>query len=245
MAAAVRGEDGFFEGFGQGGMRVRAAEVALTRAEKVVSMPVGHHQFWGLMKIVFRSCSVFFALAALVGPLALGGASFSDANWVSMDYPGVGIGDNPAVGGTVHAVTVDGSGNVCVGGVFSRAGGAPANNIAKWNGSSWSALGAGMDGPVYALAMFGGDLYAGGNFTTAGGSPANYIAKWDGSNWTAVGSGMDSAVLALTVSGSDLYAGGAFTAAGENPANRIAKWDGSRWSTLGSGMNSNVHAVAV
>ena len=46
----------------------------------------------------------------------------------------------------------------------------PANYIAKWNGSAWSALGSGMNGAVYALAVDGaGNLYAGGEFTTAGG----------------------------------------------------------------------------
>ena len=66
---------------------------------------------------------------------------------------------------------------------FTTAGGSAANNIAKWNGSSWSALGSGMDGDcVYALAVSGSDLYAGGYFTTAGGTAANYIAKWNGSS---------------------------------------------------------------
>ena len=44
------------------------------------------------------------------------------------------------------------------------------NNIAKWNGSTWSAFGSGMDGTVYALAVIGSDLYVGGIFDT----PAAY-----------------------------------------------------------------------
>ena len=35
----------------------------------------------------------------------------------------------------------------------------PANNIAKWDGSAWSPLGEGVDGPVFALAASGADLY--------------------------------------------------------------------------------------
>src|SRR5947209_1828210 len=76
-----------------------------------------------------------------------------------------------------------------------RAGGIAANYIAKWNGSSWSALGSGMGGQscpyVGALAVSGTDLYAGGNFETAGGTAANSIAKWNGSSWSALGSGVD------------------------------------------------------
>ena len=83
--------------------------------------------------------------------------------------------------------------NLYAGGYFTTAGGVAANNIAKWDGSAWSALGSGMNGQpdVYALAVSGTNLYAGGCFTTAGGVPANNIAKWDGSAWSALGSGMD------------------------------------------------------
>src|SRR5256885_11868144 len=89
----------------------------------------------------------------------------------------------------VSALAVSGS-DLYAGGEFTTAGGSAANYIAKWNGSSWSALGSGMNSNVYALAASGSDLYAGGYFTTAGGSTANYIARWNGSSWSALGSGM-------------------------------------------------------
>jgi len=131
------------------------------------------------------------------------------------------------------------------GGSFTTAGGVSANRIAKWNGSSWSALGSGMDATVNALAAVGSDLYAGGDFTTAGGVSATRIAKWNGSSWSALGSGLNGTVYQLAVSGSDLYAGGYFTTAGGVIANRIAKWNGSSWSALGSGVNNSVSAFAV
>jgi hypothetical protein len=112
-----------------------------------------------------------------------------------------------------------------------------ATNIAKWNGSDWSALGSGVNSPVSALASSASDLYAGGGFTIAGGIPARNIAKWNGNDWSPLGSGMNGAVYALAVSGSDLYAGGAFTTAGGVPANCIAKWSGNSWSALGSGIS--------
>src|SRR5262249_12620255 len=46
-----------------------------------------------------------------------------------------------------------------------------------WNGSSWSALGSGMNDTVAALAVSGSDLYAGGYFTTAGGKLSAYAAR--------------------------------------------------------------------
>ena len=55
------------------------------------------------------------------------------------------------------------------GGYFTTAGEVSANYVAKWDGNAWSALGSGLDGYVFALAVSGTNLYAGGNFTNAGG----------------------------------------------------------------------------
>ena len=64
-----------------------------------------------------------------------------------------------------------------VGGNFTAAGGISANNIATWDGNSWAAIGAGMNGQIGGIYSFGGSLYAVGSFTTAGTTPANRIAK--------------------------------------------------------------------
>ena len=76
----------------------------------------------------------------------------------------------------VYALVVSGS-DLYAGGYFNTAGGSAANYIAKWDGSSWSALGSGLDDVVLALAVSGSDLYAGGSFTTAGGKVSLYIAR--------------------------------------------------------------------
>jgi len=112
---------------------------------------------------------------------------------------------------------------------------------------SWSALGAGVDGTVYSLAVApDGTLYAGGQFTTAGGVNVNNIAKWNGSTWSALGAGVDGYVHSLAV-GQDgtLYAGGYFTTAGGVSVNNIAKWNGSAWSALGTGVNDFVSSLGV
>ena len=113
--------------------------------------------------------------------------TFSDANWVSM-------GGVPGANGTVNASVIDGSGNLYIGGEFTVVGSLFATNIAQWNGSSWSALGSGINDEVEALAVSGGTLYAGGYFTKAGAVAANCIAQWDGSSWSALGSGMGVAL---------------------------------------------------
>jgi hypothetical protein len=142
----------------------------------------------------------------------------------------------------VFALALSGS-DLYAGGDFTTAGGVGALRIAKWDGSSWSALSSGINGGVTALAVSGSDLYVGGGFTTAGEIGLNYIAKWNGSGWDALSSGLNGAVYALAVSGSDLYAGGVFTTAGGMPATNIAKWDGSNWTALGSGIEGDPAAV--
>jgi hypothetical protein len=79
-------------------------------------------------------------------------------------------------GGWVEGLVVSG-GDVYAGGFFTTAGGVAANYIAKWDGSSWSALGSGMNRPVLALALSGSKLYAGGFFTTVGGKVSPYTAR--------------------------------------------------------------------
>jgi hypothetical protein len=138
--------------------------------------------------------------------------TFTDADWVSLGS----VMGSPYL--AVHALAVSGN-DLYAGGQFTTAGGVPANNIAKWNGSRWSALGSGIDLYVYALAVSGTNLYAGGWFTTAGGVPANRIAKWDGSAWSALGSGigLEGYVAALAADGAGhLFVGENFWLAGTN-----------------------------
>jgi hypothetical protein len=138
--------------------------------------------------------------------------------------------------GDVYALAWDGA-NLYAGGSFVYAGGLPAGNIAKWDGSDWCALGSGMDAPVYALAWDGTNLYAAGEFTNAGGVAVSRIAKWDGSTWSALGSGTNDCVNALAWIGANLYAGGNFSAAGGLASGYIARWAGPAptpdgWITL-------------
>src|SRR5437870_5804427 len=116
-------------------------------------------------------CAVALGIAS---SFSLAAATFSDANWTS-----VGSG----MDSYVKTLAVSGS-DVYAGGSFTAAGGNAVGDVAKWDGSSWSALGSGLSGAmpgehpyVFALAVSGSNLYAGGGFTMAGGAPANHIAK--------------------------------------------------------------------
>jgi hypothetical protein len=76
----------------------------------------------------------------------------------------------------VVALAVSGS-DVYAAGGFTTPGGGAGSRIIKWDGSSWSALGSGMNHSVRALAVSGTDLYVGGDFTTAGGKVSFCIAR--------------------------------------------------------------------
>ncbi|MBT7298118.1 MAG: tandem-95 repeat protein, partial [Victivallales bacterium] len=117
--------------------------------------------------------------------------------------------------------------------------------ITVWDGS-WDALGAEIDGTVYALAHDAlGNLYAGGDFSSVRRAAANHIAKWDGTTWSALGDGMDGPVFSLALDGTGtLYAAGDFTLAGGVAVNHVAKWDGTAWSALGTGTDGHVNALA-
>jgi hypothetical protein len=99
-----------------------------------------------------------------------------------------------------------------------------ANHIARWDGSSWSALGSGVSHPVNVLSVYDNELIAAGDFTTAGDMEANYIARWDGSSWLPLGSGMNDEVSALAVYNDELIAGGYFNMAGGKVSACVAFW---------------------
>jgi hypothetical protein len=131
------------------------------------------------------------------------------------------------------AVESDGA-YLYAGGSFTSAGGVSAMNIARWDGSSWSALGSGINGTIRTMLSKGSKLYVGGSFTNASPNFTN-LAVWDGSAWSAWG-GTDRRVDEIVSSGGNIYVGGEFTSVGGVSASRAAKWDGNNWSPLGSGM---------
>ncbi len=174
------------------------------------------------------------------------------ARWDGTSWKALGSGISSSYPKTVQVNTllIDRFGFVYVGGSFTHAGGVPAENIARWDGSEWLGLGSGITGPkppvasVSALAAdTRGNLYAGGRFNTAGGVPANNLARWDGETWSAVGEGAPSSgnqtilfVQSIIADGSMIYISGVMDA-GDGLARRfIAQWNGVSWEDLNGGI---------
>ncbi len=189
--------------------------------------------------------------------------------WDGQEWSMLGhrLGGSPPVNDFVEAAVGGPDSHLYAVGEFTLADGYPANGVARWTGSGWSALGEGLEMPtvVSVAAAFddgnGTSLYAGGRFTRAGDEDIAQIARWDGETWSALDGELDNegslnpTVVALLVhddgSGPALYVGGRFSHAGEENVNHVARWDGSGWSALGDGLDYEgssspiVHSLAI
>ena len=160
-----------------------------------------------------------FACAGSVTPTV--GSPFSGvARWDGDDWSSVGNGGLTATAFGVPTVGIvsamrpfrDGSGGgLYVAGFFDSVGGVPAENIARWDGTSWSAVGGGTNERIADLAVFddgsGPALYAGGEFTLAHDSGDAYLARWGGcaagsTVWTDLEGGSGGAAGPAVLSGS-------------------------------------------
>lgn len=151
----------------------------------------------------------------------------------------------------IYAIQPMPDGGMVIGGSFASVPGLQTNSIARresspWGEGRWTAMGAGLNGTVRALALLpSGDLIAGGSFTTAGSPPSNYyIARWNGSFWFTLGAGLNGEVYTLLVlPNGDMIAGGSFSSAGGVSVRNIARWDGHEWHAIGAGVTGGVSAI--
>ena len=160
--------------------------------------------------------------------------TFSDANWMSM-----GVASLQLSASAMLLVTNTPTMTLYVGGGFvaTNAAGVVLRNVAKWDGTTWSAVGTEINNGYVNALVIGADnnLYAGGSFTftTAGGVIAKNIAKWDGHSWNYLGSGVNSVVNTLVVDTyGQLYAGAGLYY-GSRTDGSFTMWDGNKWNSTG------------
>lgn len=105
-------------------------------------------------------------------------ALWADGRWVNIGNANARVRDLVVVDADLYVV-----------GEFTQIGGIAANHVARWNRTTqqWSALGAGINDTVYAVAYADGRLYVGGAFKAAGNVSAEDVAYWDGAQWHAFG----------------------------------------------------------
>lgn len=218
----------------------------------VVGMP---HDFGGSLTNVQigtdTRLAVFGEQFVVKGELSRGVRLWDGTQWENIGGP-----DN-GVGGRIHAMARydDGGGEMLYAvGEFLSAGGSDAFAAIRWDGTSWTQFGGGLNSPPlpHALAVFDGELYVGGFFDAAGGVfPANNLVRYNGGpNFFAVASGTSAPVRALHVTdlggGDVLLVGGDFTTASGVDAKHIVTWDGSTFAPLdpnGAGLDATVRAI--
>jgi trimeric autotransporter adhesin len=139
-----------------------------------------------------------------------------------------GLGGGGAVFVTDMAVYGD---ELYVTGYFNELDGARGNNIAKWDGTHWSRVGAGVGpGQGYRLLNYQDKLYLSGSFYNIQGIRGPFLATWDGSNWCTFGGEIDNSILDMTIFEDSLYVVGGVQLMGADSVNFIAKWIGGNYT---------------
>lgn len=149
-----------------------------------------------------------------------GGVTYTNkiAKWNGTVWAPLGTGvSHTAGGGAIVALAFAPNGELYLGGDIDFGGTLPVNNVAKWNGTQYSALGSGLTGGAAAVndLIIGpdGSLYAAGQFTMAGGILLpEHMAVWSGGAWSPIDIDIADAAaiigaIAIDTSG-QLYIGG-------------------------------------
>ncbi len=113
--------------------------------------------------------------------------------------------------------------------------------------TSGTSLGDNLDGAVYDLVVYNGELIAAGSFSNSGATAVSKVAKWNGTEWLPLATGLSGTVRDLEVYNGKLVAVGNFTQNGDgNTACRYAAmWDGTSWLPFGSGISGGLNGAFV
>ena len=78
-----------------------------------------------------------------------------------------------------------------MGGYFAEIGGVPANNIARWNGAQWNAMGGGVSSltvgnQIYSMKEYNNQLFvSGNNITDTSNLGMTGLLIWNGISWNS------------------------------------------------------------
>lgn len=161
----------------------------------------------------------------------------------TLTWTTLGTGVGQASFGQVASMVTLPSGDLVVGGYFTRAGALDVHGIARHDGASWRALHDGLPfGVRCAAALDDTRFVVAGRFGTIGNLPCGSVALWNGAAWQPLGSGLsfastfDAANDAILLPNGDLLVAGTMTGAGGAAVQGLARWDGVAWSSFGGGL---------
>jgi hypothetical protein len=120
-----------------------------------------------------------------------------------------------------------------------QSGETSVQNLAVWDGESWSAPpGGAADGPTYELVVDGEELLVGGSFESVGGIASRRVAAFDGKAWASLDMAIEPALAVFGLARGDdgaLYAGGSIGAF-DSGHGGLARLDGDTWALVGGGV---------
>lgn len=127
-------------------------------------------------------------------------------------------------------------------GDFTTAGGTGAMHVTAYDGTAFSALGAGLGGTPVCALQNGTDLYIGGSGFNGG---FNDLAHWNGTQWTYsnVFSGNMPRMSALCLHDGELYAAGA-TMGFAGTDHHVMRLHNGSWEHVGDYLNGAVTSLA-
>ena len=167
--------------------------------------------------------------------------------------PGLGAND------AVHAVAITETDTIYIGGDFTTVNGTNRNSFARLGRDglldTTFRMGAGFDGPVYAIGLVSGDArpVVGGDYTSYNGTGRNGVARLnaDGSLDATFnpGTGVNGPVYSVARWGTATYIGGSFTQVNAVDRSSIAKLeqDGSIATAFypGTGFDNTVYSIVM
>lgn len=120
--------------------------------------------------------------------------------------------------------------------------------VARWRNGQWQRFGVAgaiINGPIYAIQSYNGDLVIGGNFSTVDQLNRRSLTRWDGTAWQDLGGQISGQVTSLAVFEGSLVLGGDFSYIAKVWMPSIASWTTTGFRPLGDGFSGAVRALAV
>ncbi len=195
-------------------------------------------------------------LATALALLTLALPAAAQGRWTDT-FAVPGVYDGGTLGASVNAVTADGAGAL-VGGTFRIVNGVEVNNVARWTGAAWEALGGGVrcadcggsPFPARVQAVVrdaAGAVWVAGTFDTAVQTDGTTLAvdglaRWTGATWDApgrlvgYGTAPPTGYALLVQSGSVVVAGDFADVRRPDGSlvgtTNVARWSGGAWEPM-------------
>ncbi len=170
------------------------------------------------------------------------GFTENELAWIQPGYPpnipwaAMGGGTN----GEVKELLRLSNGDMLVAGAFTQAGNTSANFVARFNGTTYTAMPGFPEGEIRTAIEFNGMIYVGGTF----GNGVTDLAKWNGSSWSveAVFSSKYAEIYDLHIKDEVLYAAGA-SSGFAGVSYQVQRLSNGTWDYVGQSLNRIIRTL--